>query len=87
MEQKVFKAIGKRDSYTIIVDDLDEIKNNEESVGRDEVIINMLKVAREYNLKKMPIDLKYVILLRTEILDDLQVKYSNLNKTITSCSV
>lgn len=87
LEQKVFKAIGKRDSYTIIVDDLDEIKNNEESVGRDEVIINMLKVAREYNLKKMPIDLKYVILLRTEILDDLQVKYSNLNKTITSCSV
>lgn len=86
-EKKVFGAIGKKQKYTIIVDDLDEITNDKNSIGRDEIIISMIKVAREYNLKDMNPDVKFVILLRTDIVDDVQAKYSNLSKTTTTCAV
>lgn len=86
-EKIVFSAIGYKKKYTIIIDDIDEITSSKGMIGRDEIIINILKVAKDYNLLNDNHGHKFIVLLRTDILDSLQVKYSNLSKLVTSCAV
>lgn len=86
-EERVFEAIGRNDNITIIIDDLDELGNTTTPACVGKIIVNLITIAKEYNLKDLKGKCKIILLLRSDILDDLQAEYANLSKTKTSCAV
>lgn len=86
-EELFFKCLSKNDDLMLIVDDLDELEKEEQKTGN--IIIGLINAAKEYNLrfKKSKGKEKIVLLLRSDILNELQVQNANLSKTKTSCSV
>lgn len=87
-ERKVFASIKAEEKFYVILDDLDEFTSNKDVKGRDNIIINLIKISKEYNLdNRGKGKYKFIVLLRTDILEDLQAKYSNLSKLNTSCAV
>lgn len=86
-ENKVFSTMKKKDSFIIIIDDLDEMECDCSNGNRGINIISMIRVAKEYNLKNTESNFKYILLLRDDILSDLQCRNANLSKIKTSCAV
>ena len=86
-ERIVFQSLTKKDDVLLIIDDLDEIEKDKGKAG--DLIISLINVAKEYNLKskKFSGKVKIILLLRSDILNELQIKNANLNKVKTSCSV
>lgn len=86
-EKLLFQSLSKFDDLLLIVDDLDEIEKERENVGN--LIVSLINVAKEYNLKARQFKgkIKIILLLRSDILNELQLKNANLNKIKTSCSV
>ena len=86
-EKLVFQSLSKRDDVLLVIDDLDEIEEDRKKAG--DIIISLINVAKEYNLKAKHYNgkVKVILLLRSDILSELQVKNANLNKIKTSCSV
>lgn len=83
-QKLVFNAISKKEKYTLLFDDLDEVYSD--TVTQNRVIINMLRVAKEFNFDYQE-KVKLIMLVRTDILELLQGQYSNLAKMKSSCSV
>lgn len=86
-EELLFNAIKKNDDIMLIIDDIDELGNLKSENGRGNIIVNLIRVAKEYNLKSKKGKAKIVLLIRSDILDELQIRYANLSKIKTSCSV
>ena len=86
-EKLVFQSLSRSDDVLLIIDDLDEIEENRDKAG--DIIVALINVAKEYNLKVKHYKgkVKIILLLRSDILSELQVKNANLNKIKTSCSV
>ena len=86
-EKLVFQSLLRSDDVLLIIDDLDEIEENRDKAG--DIIVALINVAKEYNLKVKHYKgkVKIILLLRSDILSELQVKNANLNKIKTSCSV
>lgn len=89
-ERLIFKAVSSKNDIIIIFDDLDELdkKLTKESAGND-IITNLLKIAKNYNTEFYDGNLKVrlILLVRTDILDKLQSYDTNLSKIKTSCAV
>lgn len=89
-ETLLFESFSKKDDILLIFDDLDELKKKKGD-NSEEVIANLIKIAKEYNLyansSKCSGKLKILMLLRSDILNKMQSDYANLNKIKTSCSV
>jgi len=85
LENKVLKSINPKEKFYVILDDLDDIDSTK--FDRDKLIITLIKVAKEYNLQLLSNNCKFILLLRNDIIDDLQYKDANLSKVKTSCSV
>ena len=86
-ENLLFNALGKKDDITLIIDDLDELGNLKTENGRGNIIVNLIRVAKEYNLSSKCGKAKIILLLRSDILDELQMQNANLSKIKTSCAV
>ena len=85
-EKKTFGTIKKDEKYIVILDDLDEIGVG--NVNNGNILISLINSAKTYNLKEDNNDnFKFILLLRNDILDDLQYNNANLNKIKTSCAV
>lgn len=86
-EKLVLQSFSKSDDVLLIIDDLDEVEKDREKAG--DIIITLINVVKEYNLKNKKIKgtLKIILLLRSDILSELQAKNANLSKIKTSCSV
>lgn len=86
-EKLVFQCFSEKDDVLLIIDDLDEIEKDRNKAG--DIIISLINVAKEYNLKTKQHKgkVKIILLLRSDILSELQVKNANLNKIKTSCAV
>lgn len=87
-EQLLFDSFSRKDDILLIFDDLDELKKKTGDNSED-IIANLIKIAKEYNLQseKCSGKLKIIMLLRSDILSKMQGKYANLNKIKTSCAV
>lgn len=87
-ESLLFESFSKKDDILLIFDDLDELKKKKGD-NSEEVIANLIKIAKEYNLrvKQYSGKLKILMLLRSDILNKMQSNHANLNKIKTSCSV
>jgi hypothetical protein len=89
-EDKIIKALSKNDDIILLFDDLDELdKNIVEKPEDNDIIINLIKIAKDYNLrfKEHKKNIRLVLLLRTDILNKLQMYDTNLSKIKTSCGV
>ncbi len=89
-EKKIIKAISKNDDIILIFDDLDELdKNICDNPSDNDIIINLIKITKMYNSKyaEKKIKLRLILLLRTDILNKLQMYDTNLSKIKTSCGV
>lgn len=86
-ENKLFNSFSRCDDILLILDDLDEIEDGEDGLGT--VLVKLINIAKEYNskLKKEKKKVKLILLLRSDILDGLQIRNANLSKIKTSCSV
>ena len=86
-EELLFKSISKNDDILLIIDDLDEIEKDKEKA--EQIIAALINVTKEYNfkIKKYKGKLKIILLLRSDILNDIQVYNANLSKIKTSCGV
>lgn len=88
-ENLFFSCLSKKDDIILIIDDLDELEKHLYDDGNGSVIVELIKVAKSYNLKikKCKGKFKIILLLRSDILDKLQGRDANLSKIKTSCSV
>ncbi len=84
-EKMVNEAIKEGEKYSVILDDLDEIQVRDQENGN--IIISLIKAAKEYNLNISDNKYKFILLVRNDILDELQFNNANLSKIKTSCSV
>ena len=74
-EKLVFECFSKKDDFILIFDDLDEIEK-ERNLAED-IIIDLINQAKEINLRKHKGKLKIILLLRSDILNELQLKNAN----------
>lgn len=86
-ETLLFESISKKDEMILIIDDLDEIEKDKEKA--ESIIAALINVTKEYNfkIKKYKGKLKIILLLRSDILNEIQVYNANLSKIKTSCCV
>lgn len=84
-ENLIFKCFSKKDDLLLIIDDLDEIEKDKDKIG--DIIINLIRATQNYNFKSCKGKKKIILLLRTDILNELQGQNANINKIKTSCSV
>lgn len=88
LEGYVLKAAFKNEKLYIIFDDLDELDKTLQE-GNENITINLIKTAKYINTEfsKRNISIKIILLVRSDILDNLQYYDSNLAKIKTSCGV
>ncbi|MHC8515422.1 P-loop ATPase, Sll1717 family [Sporosarcina sp. ITBMC105] len=91
LENLVLNCISRNKETILIYDDLDELEDkiNEDS-NYYQVLLSMLETIKEINLKLKnagKAKSKVIILLRSDIIDDLHKYSSNSNKLITGSKV
>lgn len=90
LERYVIEAISLEDDISLVFDNLDELdKRLVDNPTDNDIILNLIKVTREYtNLfidKKRKV--RIILLLRTDVLNKLQVFDGNLSKIKKSCGI
>ncbi len=86
LEELVIENLGSKDKIMVFFDDLDEIDKKLIDDPSNDIILNFIKIAKNYNNRQNN-KIKIVLLIRTDILNKLQRYDGNLNKIKTSCSV
>ena len=89
-ERLIYKAVPKKKELMIIFDDLDELdKKLIKETADNDIIINLLKIAKNYNnlFYDRNLKIRLILLVRTDIIDKLQSYDTNLSKIKTSCAV
>ncbi len=85
----VLEAADKNQELCIIVDDLDELDRTINQDVDGNVTINLIKAAKEINkeFKEYDRKVKVILLVRSDIINKLQMLDMNLSKITKSCGV
>lgn len=85
----VLEAIDSEKEICLIIDDLDELDYFVTSNAENNVTINLIKAAKEINgiFQDKGIKAKIILLVRSDIINKLQLYDMNLGKTKSSCGV
>lgn len=88
-EKMIFRTVSKSKQLYIIFDDLDELDKTLQQGVDESITINLIKTAKYINTEfhKRNLNVKIILLVRSDVLDNLQYYDSNLAKIKTSCGV
>lgn len=87
LEKLLLRTINKQDKIMMFLDDLDELdKRIVKNPSENDVILNLIKIAKNLN-NKIGENIRIVLLVRTDVINKLQMYDTNLNKIKTSCGI
>ena len=85
----VLNAVGKKEEICLILDDLDELDDHINSDAESNITLNLIKAANEINgiFHNSGKNVKIILLVRSDIINTLQLYDMNLAKIKSSCGV
>ena len=88
-ENLILRAIDKKQEICLIIDDLDELDRTINEHPENNVTINLIKAAKEINNKFYGEEknVKVILLVRSDIINKLQMYDMNLSKIKSSCGI
>lgn len=88
-ESLILRATDKKQVICLIIDDLDELDRTINEHPENNVTINLIKAAKEINNKfyEEGKNVKVILLVRSDIINKLQMYDMNLSKIKSSCGI
>lgn len=85
----VSESIDKKEEICLIIDDLDELDYSITTNAENNITINLIKAAKEINnqFQLLGKNVKIILLVRSDIINKLQLYDMNLGKTKASCGI